>query len=119
MKRFDERQVFSNLLVAGRLGVDVIERLADRLADCNRSAPKTSPHRTYGSTDQVQMQLHATLAALDRESDGTVPEEVRAWCGLELARLAPYIDDCCAQRFLCECHGDLHLENVVLAGRAD
>jgi uncharacterized protein len=117
MRRFNERHVFSNLLAAGELGVDIIESAADRLAHFHRCTPRSPPRRAYGLADQVQTQVHAILAALDRESAETVAAEVRAWCGLEFARLAEHIDARCAQGFVRECHGDLHLENVVLAGR--
>jgi aminoglycoside phosphotransferase family enzyme/predicted kinase len=117
MKRFDERRIFSNLLAAGELGVDIIESAADRLALFHRCTSRSPPRRAYGSANQVQTQVHAILAELDRESAGIVPAEVRAWCGLELARLAEHIDARRAKGFVRECHGDLHLENVVLAGR--
>ncbi len=65
MRRFDDGCLFSDLVSAGRLGVEAIERAADCLADFHRSIPTIAPRREYGSAHLFQAQLSDTLGALE------------------------------------------------------
>jgi len=115
MRRFDDGCLFSDLLSAGRLGVDAIERAADRLAAFHRSLPTLAPRREYGSAHLFQEQLNATLGALEGAGVG-VPSFIRTWCDSDLGRLANDLEERWRLGFVRECHGDLHLDNIVQTG---
>ncbi len=116
MRRFEDDCLFSDLVSANRLGNDAIERAAERVAAFHQSIPAPAPQREYGSAHLFQSQLNAALDGL--ESAGVeVPSAIRAWCDSELARLADDIEERRRQGFVRECHGDLHLDNLVRTGR--
>jgi aminoglycoside phosphotransferase family enzyme/predicted kinase len=120
MRRFAEADVFSHLLGRGELGAPQITRLASRLAafhgrvSCaqQRNAPRTA----FGSSALVHEQMTAVLNTLEREAPALVPVEVRLWCQQEAVRLAPHFDARRRMGFVRECHGDLHLDNIMQKG---
>jgi predicted kinase len=46
-----------------------------------------------------------------------LPSKITAWCGREGKRLPDYFDARRAGGFMRECHGDLHLDNIVRRGK--
>ncbi|SDI86030.1 AAA family ATPase [Paraburkholderia phenazinium] len=116
MKRFDERELFSRLLARGELGFGLIDRMAERLAAFHRSSPSTTPRRMLGSAPFVRAQMESVLASLERETGTLVPTRLRWWCEREGARLAGHFEARRTSGFVRECHGDLHLDNIVRKG---
>jgi aminoglycoside phosphotransferase family enzyme/predicted kinase len=116
MKRFDERQLFSRLLTRGELGVAQIDRVAERLAAFHRCASTTPPRSMLGTAIFVRTQMETVLTSLEREAGTLVPAGVRQWCEREAARLAGHFEARRASGFVRECHGDLHLDNIVCKG---
>jgi len=117
MRRFDEQDVFSSLLASGKLSFALIDRTATRLAEFHRRlGTNPPPHRAYGSFALLHTQLDAALSSLDREVGAVVPELVRTWCAKEMLRLASHLEARRTQGYVRECHGDLHLGNIVRQG---
>ena len=116
MKRFDERELFSGLLTRGELGFAQIDCVAERLAAYHRSAPRTPPRRMLGTATFLRTQMETVLTSLEREAGTLVPAGVREWCEQEAARLAGHFEARRAGGFVRECHGDLHLDNIVRKG---
>lgn len=117
MQRFDERDVFSALLARGELGFAEIDALAERLTAFHRHAARTPPEHRYGSAPAVRMQMHIVLDSLEQETRMLAPAQLRAWCESEGERLAGHFEARRAGGFVRECHGDLHLDNVVRRGK--
>jgi aminoglycoside phosphotransferase family enzyme/predicted kinase len=116
MRRFEDGCLFSDLVSANRLGNDAIERAAERIAAFHQSISALPPRREYGSAPLLQTQVNAALDELEGAGVG-VPSAIRAWCDSELGRLADDIEERRRQGFVRECHGDLHLDNLVQTGR--
>lgn len=116
MRRFDNARLFSTLLEARALDATIIERTAQRIARFHRTASHTSPDRRFGSAALVAAQLRTVLTKLDHEAHGEPGHAVTAWCEAALGRLAAHIEARRLQGFVRECHGDLHLQNIVLQG---
>lgn len=116
MRRFEDDCLFSDLASTNRLGKDAIERAAERVAAFHQSIPALAPRREYGSAPLFQSRLSAALDGL-HGAGVEVPPAVRSWCKSELARLADDIEERRRQGFVRECHGDLHLDNLVQSGR--
>ncbi|RKE37963.1 hypothetical protein B0G76_4249 [Paraburkholderia sp. BL23I1N1] len=116
MKRFDERELFSHLLMRGELGVAQIDRVAERLAAFHRCASTPPPRSMLGTATFVRAQMETVLTSLEREAGSLVPAGVRQWCEREAARLAGHFEARRAGGFVRECHGDLHLDNIVRKG---
>jgi len=117
MRRFDEQDVFSSLLASGKLSFALIERAALRLAEFHRRlGTHPPPHSAYGSCSLLRAQVEAALSSLEREVGAIVPERVRTWCSNEMMRLASHLEARRTQGYVRECHGDLHLSNIVRQG---
>ena len=125
MKRFAEADVFARLQESGELGVAQMDQLALELAAFHGHAAstlggkrqRTATHGAAGSSAFVREQMVNVLNALAHEAPTLVPVGVRLWCHQEAARLAPHFDARRSLGFVRECHGDLHLENIVRKGR--
>jgi len=121
MKRFDEHEVFASLLANDKLSHLEMDRLATRLLEFHRHAAKKLPQRTLGSAALVRSQIEAVLASLERESSAqdasSVLAAVRAWCRKTLDQLAEHFAVRNAGGFVRECHGDLHLSNILRQGK--
>ncbi|NYH14123.1 bifunctional aminoglycoside phosphotransferase/ATP-binding protein [Paraburkholderia bryophila] len=117
MRRFDERELFSRLLTRGELGVAQIDRVAERLAAFHRCASTIPPRSMLGTPTFVRTQMETVLTSLEREAGSLVPAGLRQWCEREAARLAGHFEARRAGGFVRECHGDLHLDNIVRSGK--
>jgi aminoglycoside phosphotransferase family enzyme/predicted kinase len=117
MRRFDEREVFQKLLARDALGFAEIDALADSLAEFHRRAARTAPRRDFGSASAVRTQMQTVLDALERETGKPVSHALRRWCEKNGERLGDHFEARRAGGFVRECHGDLHLANVLRRGK--
>lgn len=113
MRRFDERDTLSALIARGALRAAHIDRFAARLASFHAAASRHAPSTSLGSAKQVREQVDDVLASLERNPLFIVPHGTANWCCNEIARLKVHIDRRRDDGFVRECHGDLHLENMV------
>ena len=129
MRRFDDRQLFSRLAARGELGPQQIDALAGVLADFHTSLLPSPP--AFGDPAELQataalnlQELAALLASPrwhGRPGAGQAATEVarlQAWT----ARRGAELTGCMQRRReagqVRECHGDLHLANLVWADGA-
>lgn len=117
MRRFDEREVFRSLLAADALGSPEIDALADSLAAFHCRAARITLRRDLGSASTVRAQMQTVLDALERETGHPVSHALRQWCEKSGERLSDRFDARRAGGFVRECHGDLHLANVLRRGK--
>jgi len=104
-------------LEAGRLQAADLERLAETLADFHAGLPPAPPDSDWGTPARVAAPIHQTLAQLARLLEGT-PRAARAAslrrvCEQQLAALAEVLVRRRREGAIRECHGDLHLGNLV------
>ncbi len=129
MRRFDDQGLLSRLAADGRLVAGQVDALAATVAAFHNSLPPSPPG--YGSADALQalvalnLQELATLLAgpawvgLPGAADATATvARVQAWAGQRGRALAPSISARRQAGQVRECHGDLHLANVVWADGA-
>ena len=113
MRRFPDGSLFSERAQAGTLGAADIDRLADRLADFHLAAPAT---REAAGTAALSQRA---LAALDGSADWFSEQDrgwLRAWIGRAGADVDPLWRARRASGHARECHGDLHLANLLELG---
>ena len=116
MRRFPESGRLDHLPSAGLLGPRQIDAFASRIANFHQSAAVADPHTAFGSVELLREILGVNFRTL---RDGIGPAQAARIDGLErwsdeaCARLAPLIDARRRAGAVRECHGDLHLANMV------
>jgi len=121
MRRFADGALWSERLCAGALGMAEVEGFARRLAAAHRIAAIAPPTSDFGSTAAHARIARGSIAAIDgwmRRVGGGAAKwpALREWLELERERLALHWSARLAAGQVRECHGDLHLANVVQLG---
>jgi uncharacterized protein len=120
MRRFPDEALASRMLAAGTLEARHVSALAGHVAGFHESAPVAEPGTVYGeresillpALDNIRQMLELGPAAEDRAA----LEQLAAWSGEEFSRREETFRLRKASGRVRECHGDLHLGNVVLLG---
>lgn len=128
MRRFPQEALFSRQLEAATLAGADVDRLAALLADFHAQAPQAGQARQAGSTGPAtsvgpadgfaspERRRATALAALEGARPVASPAEqaqLKNWLDAEAATLAPLWAQRQQGGFVRECHGDLHLDNVI------
>ena len=119
MVRFDQDQLFDRLAARGRLDLAFMRPLAAAVARFHRSTP-ARPDK--GGSAAMQRVIAGNASGCRDQGAGVLRDEdcARMETGSYEAvrRLEGLLDDRRRAGFVRECHGDLHLRNIVLlAGR--
>lgn len=116
MRRFPEEQRLDHLCALGHLRLDQLSALADTLNRFHAATAVAGPDTVFGTPAQVLEQAIenftelAALAPAHAERLGAL----EAWTRDEFARIRPTVAARKAAGRVRECHGDLHLGNLVL-----
>ena len=113
MRRFPDGALLRELLLAGRLEGIELDDFAARLADLHGAAPKASALSSFGAPEEVARLALDTLDRLDAQCGPLQVAPLRQW----VRERAQDLSMAWLQRkhggAVRECHGDLHLANVV------
>jgi aminoglycoside phosphotransferase family enzyme/predicted kinase len=115
MNRFAQEALFDRLAAAGRLDLELMPPLAAAIAAFHRIA---EPRTDHGGKPGMAWVIEGNAAGfaeyggnvLDPSACRRLTEEARA----ELDKRAESLDERRASGLVRECHGDLHLRNIVL-----
>jgi aminoglycoside phosphotransferase family enzyme/predicted kinase len=115
MNRFPQEALFDRQASVGALGIELMAPLAAAIADFHKSAEHRSDHGGKAGMSWVIEGNAAGFAefgrsCLDRSAAYRVTEESRR----ELDRRAEMLERRRQSGFVRQCHGDLHLRNIVL-----
>ena len=113
MRRFAPGALFSEQLAAGTLRADDVDRLAALLADFHERAPRAEAASGFANAERRRAVALAALEGVRSLASEGELAELRAWIEAEAAALAPLWTSRKAEGRVRECHGDLHLANVV------
>ncbi len=118
MRRFGQTALLDQLLAAGRLTPAHIDALAAAVARFHAGSCRAAAGAAYGSPQAIEAPVRENFAVLRaRLSNATMRalcERAAGWSQAEHLRLAAVFAARRAAGFVRECHGDLHLGNVVL-----
>lgn len=118
MRRFDDDRLLSRMVADGRLDASQIDALAEHIAAFHASLPGISEELPYGRADRIRddaidnFRTIERLAVSDEVQTGDV-RHLHAWTQTAAERLADIFEQRRACGFVRECHGDLHLGNIV------
>lgn len=123
MRRFPQPALLARLARAGKMRPEHVDSLAAAVAQLHAKAQRAPANSPYGTSARV---LNDSLANFDdiealEERDNSFPAlgALREWTVRTHGALRPRLAQRHAEGFVRECHGDLHLANVVLlAGHA-
>jgi len=113
MRRFAPGALFSEKISAGNLGTEDIDELAALLAGFHESAPRAEAGSGFADAHRRRQAALAALEGIRPMMDETAHRDLRSWLDTEAAALAPLWTDRLANGRVRECHGDLHLANIV------
>ncbi len=118
MQRFADGQLLAEQLAAGRLLPAHLATLAERVAQLHASAAVAPAHSNWGSPALVRQQAQANLDALAAlplaDAERRTLQSLQVWTQHEGDRMQPLMAARKAAGQVRECHGDLHLGNLVL-----
>ncbi len=117
MRRFDQEQLFLNLAKSGELGSDDIDLLADAVAKFHLSLPSLGGETHWGDGTEIRSAAEGNFSALREggfQAEGLARIEALAgWTNESMCSLDPWFQVRKRDGFVRECHGDLHLRNIV------
>jgi aminoglycoside phosphotransferase family enzyme/predicted kinase len=122
MRRFPQEALADNAARRGELGAGRVDAIAAALAAFHATIPSAPESTGFGAPDHVAAPALANFEQLaeliaDRDESERVGR-VRAWTERERERLGATFAARKRDGFVRECHGDLHLRNIVfLDGR--
>jgi len=116
MLRFDEAARLDNVSQRGELTARHLSDLARTVAAFHAEAQPAPLDSRFGSPELVLATAMENFDELDSLLPGHAPRlaRLRAWTGGEFERRRPAIAERLIQGRVRECHGDLHLGNLVL-----
>ncbi len=109
MVQFPQSARLDAQLAADRLDRDDMQSLATMLAAKHRDADLKVPDML----DSVSSPMMENFDDIAKHYDQALLHSLKAWTVLELNRLRSTLDDRRDHGFIRECHGDLHLANLV------
>ena len=124
MRRFDDGALWSDRLAAGALAPSDVDQLAQRLVDFHRDAAVASVQSGFGSPAVHERVTGRLIDAIDAWHAGhaaaaTTARDwpaLRAWLHQQLLALTPLFEARRRDGRVRECHGDLHLANLLQLG---
>lgn len=113
MRRFPQSSLMRHLLMAGHLHGDLLDGLARRLVE-SQTTVSAAPSPAFGRPARIVRDFQDVLTSLRSQSDDPRLAELMAWLGVQKKALHPIWTAREQDGSIQECHGDLHLENIVL-----
>jgi uncharacterized protein len=117
MVRFDQEALLDRVAARGGLDLGVVERLADSVARFHLAAERRPDH---GGTDGMRWVIEGNAAGFADFGRTLLPAatcaDLTTAAQQELSRHGDLLDSRRMAGFVRQCHGDLHLRNIVLLG---
>ena len=121
MRRFDQTRRLDQVCVRGELRPAHLSDLAQRLVAFHEAATRAAPCTHFGEPDQVMAPMRDNFSdlahMLTAPPDANVLTrlaQLHTWTQTQFTRLAPLMQARKLGGWVRECHGDLHLANLVL-----
>ena len=113
MRRFPKGALFAEQLMAGTLSPLDVDALAGLLSGFHHSQAPAEPAAGFASAERRQFTAQSALKGALPVASPAEHAQLQAWLATEAALLAPLWTLRQKGGRVRECHGDLHLDNVV------
>jgi aminoglycoside phosphotransferase family enzyme/predicted kinase len=116
MRQFPQDALLSRMIAEGRLEAGHVDQLALEVAGFHTAIDRAPPDGVFGRPDVILREAIDNLDALRPVVIGPARrslEQLRDWTQARCAQRAAAFLDRLQQGFIRECHGDLHLRNMV------
>lgn len=113
MRRFDQELRLDRQLANGRLTATDMSELAANIVARHQAAEAVPVDRRQRVLDLTESQMHDNFAALAPAIDRSLLDALQQWTSCELRALRPVIRERFGQGCFRDCHGDLHLANLL------
>lgn len=122
MQQFDPRQTFDELLKRDELTLSLMEETAHTLADFHQQIAIAHPDDNFGTASTIEQPMQDNFSQLvqslsgQQEVDGIkqTADALQQWSSQQHKNLLGTFQQRKRDGFIRECHGDLHLRNIVL-----
>ena len=118
MRQFDQNGMLDRVLARGELTAAHVDEIAQSVAAFHAMLPAAAPDTAFGTADNVMQpalqNFDQLQPLLDRDADRALLRELSAWTRAQHETLASLFELRRRGGFVRECHGDLHLGNMVL-----
>lgn len=117
MNQFTEEGLLNNIIKRGELSVEQVEQMAKAIADFHETAGQVDFNTLWGRPESVKHVASENIRIL--KSSGIVDkrlESLSKWTETSFQKLSKVFEQRRSQGMVRECHGDLHLGNIVLLG---
>jgi uncharacterized protein len=118
MCEFSQENLLSALLKQGKLNAALIDQLGQLIAEFHKKtpvAPKNSrfglPHEVHAPTQQNFEQI---IPLLSNPADIAQVQRLEVWANEQFTKHQKLFEERKEQGFIRDCHGDLHLANIIL-----
>jgi uncharacterized protein len=121
MRQFPQEALLPAALERGEVGAEQIEALAETLARFHAAAAVAPADGPYGTPEAVHEPVEANVSTLRQRAAAALQprlKQLAGWNAQAFSALEPLLHRRLEQGRVRECHGDLHLGNMLLrAGR--
>ncbi len=121
MRRFDDDQRLDRVCLRGGLQAAHLSDLADTVAQFHSNAAVAPATSRFGSAAEIMAQARDNFDELSRllhdAAQRAQLERLRVWTEAQFGHLADLFERRRKEGRVRECHGDLHLANLVLIDR--
>jgi len=118
MRRFPQSALLDQSLAAGVLKTTHIDNLAKQLANFHDSVARAPSEKPFGLAERVQQpaldNFTQTRPLLQDSEDLQLLDQLEQWTITAYQQLQPILTARKTGGFIRECHGDLHLGNMLL-----
>jgi aminoglycoside phosphotransferase family enzyme/predicted kinase len=121
MRQFEQDCLLTRIVERGLLDPKQIDALARQVADFHGKIPVAPPDNPFGTPSAVAEPIRTNFEHLDRldsRVERDLVKQLRQWCESELVRLKDVLVARKKGGCIRECHGDMHLGNMILEREA-
>jgi aminoglycoside phosphotransferase family enzyme len=117
MTQFPQSSQLDNMLAAGELKAEHMDVIAEMVADFHQTVEVAGDSMEYGNKETISQPIKENFTQINEHLDTTPYADTLSallmWSSSEFVKLKPVFEQRKTNGFIRECHGDMHLRNMV------